>query len=75
MHGYAWNCRWLSRVIPTRLAEEIHQDILAYVHTMKLYNLRGGSGFQHLMEDLDERAAIRSDGRVKRVLVRSMILE
>jgi len=57
------------------IAEEIHQDILAYVHTMKLYNLRGGSGFQHLMEDLNERAAIRSDGRVKRVLVRSFILE
>lgn len=57
------------------VAEEIHQDILAYVHTMKLYNLRGGSGFQHLMEDLNERAAIRSEGRVKRVLVRSFILE
>jgi len=57
------------------VAEEIHQDILAYVHTLKLYNLRGGSGFQHLMEDLNERAAIRSDGRVKRVLVRSFILE
>lgn len=57
------------------VAEEIHQDILAYVRTIKLYNLRGGSGFQHLMEDLNERAAIRSEGRVKRVLVRSFILE
>lgn len=57
------------------VAEEIHQDILAYVHTMKLYNLRGGSGFQHLLEDLNERAAIRSEDRVKRVLVRSFILE
>lgn len=57
------------------VAEEIHQDILAYVRTIKLYNLRGGSGFQHLMEDLNERAAIRSEGKVKRVLVRSFILE
>lgn len=57
------------------LAEEIQQDILAYVHTMRLYNLRGGSGFQHLMEDLNDRASIRSEGRVKRVLVRSFILE
>jgi flagellar FliL protein len=57
------------------MAEAIHQDILAYVHTMKLYNLRGGSGYQHLIEDLQERAAIRSEGRVKRVLVRSFILE
>lgn len=59
----------------TTLAQEVHQDIIAYVHTMKLYNLRGGSGYQHLMEDLGERAAIRTEGRVKRVLVRSLILE
>lgn len=57
------------------LAQEVHQDIIAYVHTMKLYNLRGGSGYQHLIEDLNERAAIRTEGRVKRVLVRSLILE
>lgn len=57
------------------MAEDIHQDILAYVHTMKLYNLRGGSGYQHLMQDLGERAAIRSQGEVRRVLVRSLILE
>ena len=59
----------------TMLAQDVHQDIIAYVHTMKLYNLRGGSGYQHLIEDLEERAAIRTEGRVKRVLVRSMILE
>lgn len=57
------------------MAQEVHQDIIAYVHTMKLYNLRGGSGYQHLIEDLGERAAIRTEGRVKRVLVRSLILE
>jgi flagellar FliL protein len=57
------------------LAQDVHQDIIAYVHTMKLYNLRGGSGYQHLIEDLGERAAIRTEGRVKRVLVRSLILE
>ncbi|MFZ2099991.1 MAG: flagellar basal body-associated FliL family protein [Oricola sp.] len=57
------------------LSQEIQQDILAYVRTMKLYNLRGGSGYQHLIEDLNDRAAIRSEGRVKRVLVRSFILE
>ena len=57
------------------LAQEVHQDMIAYVHTMKLYNLRGGSGYQHLIEDLEERAAIRTEGRVKRVLVRSLILE
>ena len=61
--------------VETSISELVHQDILAYVHTLKLYNLRGGSGFQHLLEDLNERAAIRSEGKVKRVLVRSFILE
>lgn len=58
-----------------QLAQDVQQDILAYVHTMKLYNLRGGSGYQHLIEDIQERAAIRSEGRIRRVLVRSLILE
>ncbi|TCD16202.1 flagellar basal body-associated FliL family protein [Oricola cellulosilytica] len=57
------------------MADEIHQDILAYVRTLRLYNLRGGSGYQHLMDDLQERAAIRSKGHVRRVLVRALILE
>ena len=30
---------------------------------------------QHLIEDLQDRAAIRTEGKVKRVLVRSLILE
>lgn len=57
------------------LGEEIHQDIMAYLRTMKLYNLQGGSGYQHLIEDLNSRAATRSEGRVERVLVRTFILE
>jgi flagellar FliL protein len=75
----AWIRMELSLVFTEKadqeVAMEVHQDILAYVHTMKLYNLRGGSGYQHLIEDLQERAAIRTEGRVKRVLVRSLILE
>lgn len=59
----------------SQMAQDVQQDILAYVHTMKLYNIRGGSGYQHLIEDLEERAAIRTEGRVRRVLVRSLILE
>lgn len=57
------------------LSEEIHQDILAYAHTMKLYNLEGASGYQHLVQDLEERASLRSKGRVKKILIRTLILE
>lgn len=57
------------------LTDTIHQDILAYIRTIKMHQMEGPSGFLHLKADLDERAAIRSDGLAKKVLVRTMILE
>ena len=53
----------------------IHQDLLAYVRTVKLHQLAGASGFQHFKSDLEERAAIRSEGHVKRVLIKTMLFE
>ncbi|MGO4832410.1 flagellar basal body-associated FliL family protein [Rhizobiaceae sp. 2RAB30] len=57
------------------LADAIQQDILAYVRTVKLMQVQGASGYQHLKSDLAERAAIRSKGLVKDVLVRTMLFE
>ncbi|RWH72752.1 flagellar basal body-associated FliL family protein [Mesorhizobium sp.] len=57
------------------VTEQIHQDLLAFVRTMKLHQIEGASGYQHLKADLDERAALRSGGHVKQILVRTMLLE
>jgi flagellar FliL protein len=57
------------------LADTIQQDLLAFMRTVKLHQIEGASGFQHLKADLAERAAIRSDGHVKAVLVRTLIFE
>ncbi len=57
------------------MTEQIHQDLLAYVRTLKLHQIEGASGYQHLKADLDERATLRSGGHVKQVLVRTMLLE
>ena len=57
------------------IADAIHQDILAYLRTVKLHQIDGASGFQHLKTDLEERAAIRSDGRVIRILIRTFLFE
>lgn len=57
------------------LAELVHQDLLAYLRTVKARQIDGPSGFQHLRSDLDERARIRSDGKVKHVLIRTMLFE
>ncbi|WP_192254977.1 flagellar basal body-associated FliL family protein [Mesorhizobium silamurunense] len=60
---------------PPEMTEQIHQDLLAYVRTLKMHQIEGASGYQHLKADLDERAALRSGGHVKQVLIRTMLLE
>jgi flagellar FliL protein len=60
---------------PQELIETIHQDLLAYLRTVKLHQVEGASGFQHLKADLEERAKIRSDGHVKQFLIRTLLFE
>jgi len=57
------------------MARAIGQDILAYIRTVKLAEVEGPSGFQHLREDLEERASVRSGGRVKKILIRTLLFE
>lgn len=57
------------------LADTIQQDLLAFLRTVKLHQIEGASGFQHLKADLAERAAIRSKGHVKAVLIRTLLFE
>ena len=57
------------------LIESIHQDLLAYLRTVKLHQVEGASGFQHLKADLEERAKIRSGGHVKQFLIRTLLFE
>ena len=57
------------------LAEEIHQDILAYMRTVSLQQIEGPRGFQYLRDDIQERAGLRSQGKVSRVMFRTMVVE
>ena len=57
------------------LAEDIHQDILAYVRTVSLQQIEGPRGFQYLRDDLQERVAVRSKGKVSRVMFRTLVIE
>jgi flagellar FliL protein len=57
------------------VADEIHQDLLAYLRTVKLHQIDGPSGFQHLRSDLEERASIRSGGKVSKILIRTLLFE
>jgi flagellar FliL protein len=57
------------------LADAIHQDLLAFVRTIKMHQIEGASGFQHLKADLGERASIRSGGHAKSILIRTLLFE
>jgi flagellar protein FliL len=57
------------------VAEAVHQDLLAYLRTVKSHQIEGPSGYQHFRADLVERADIRSAGTVRDILVRTLILE
>jgi flagellar FliL protein len=59
----------------TELTQQIHQDILAYMRTVTLQQIQGGSGFRHLKADLDERVRVRSNGLATDLMIRTLLFE
>jgi flagellar FliL protein len=57
------------------LSAQITEDIVAFLRTVSLTQLQGASGFQHLREDLNDRVRVRSGGKVRDLVVQSMIIE
>ncbi len=60
---------------PDVLAGEIAEDILAYLRTLSLEQIEGPSGLLHLHEDLNDRVAIRSDGRVRELVIETLVVQ
>lgn len=60
---------------PTVLAARIGDDIIAFVKTLSLVQLQGASGLQNLREDLNERAALRSQGAVREVIIEALVTQ
>ena len=57
------------------ILEKIHQDLFAYMRTVKLHHVEGPSGYNNLRAELSERAVVRSGGAAKAVLVRTLVFE
>lgn len=57
------------------VAAKIGDDMLAFVKTLTVAQLQGSSGLQHLREDLNERAAVRSDGRVRELMIEMLVVQ
>ncbi|WP_337266095.1 flagellar basal body-associated FliL family protein [Oryzifoliimicrobium ureilyticus] len=58
-----------------KLAEDIHQDIMAYIRTVTLQQIQGPRGFQYLKDDIQERVDLRAQGRVSKVMFRTFVVE
>ena len=57
------------------LAAKINDDIVAFVKTLTVANLQGPSGLQALREDLNERAAVRSEGKVREIIIEALVVQ
>jgi flagellar FliL protein len=49
--------------------------MVAYVRTITLAQLEGASALEHLREDLNERAALRTDGAVSEVVIQTLVVQ
>ena len=57
------------------LLGEIAEDIIGYLRTVPMSDLEGPSGFLHLREDLNDRARIRSGGKIRELIIQALVLE
>ncbi len=59
----------------TLLAARINDDIVTFLKTLTVAGLQGPSGLQALREDLNERAAVRSDGKVREIIIEALVVQ
>jgi flagellar protein FliL len=60
---------------PDQTAAQITNDLVAYLKTLSAAQLQGGSGLQHLREDLNDRVATRTEGHVREVVIETMVVQ
>ena len=60
---------------PDVLARQIADDILAFLTTVTSSQIEGASGLQHLREDLNDRAKVRSEGRVRELIIETLVVQ
>jgi flagellar protein FliL len=58
-----------------RLIHEISQDTLVYLRSVTPGQIEGPTGLAFLLEDLEERAKVRSNGKSIGLLLRSFVIE
>ena len=57
------------------LAAQISEDMVSYLRTLSPAQIEGARGLQYLREDLNERAAIRSSGKVRELIIETLVIQ
>ena len=60
---------------PETTAARIGDDILAYVRTVTLKQLEGPIGLETIRADLNDRAVTRSEGKVRELVLRTLVVQ
>jgi flagellar protein FliL len=60
---------------PEAVAGQIGDDVLAYLRTLSLHQLEGPIGLENIRQDLNERAATRSGGKVHAFVIRTLVVQ
>jgi flagellar FliL protein len=60
---------------PEAIASQIGDDALAYLRTVSLHQLEGPIGLENIRQDLNERAAARSGGKVHAFVIRTLVVQ
>jgi flagellar FliL protein len=57
------------------VAARIGEDVVAFLRTTSLAQIEGGAGMQHLREDLNERVMTRSSGKVREIIIETLVVQ
>ena len=78
----AW-IRMEASIVTDKLTEEegfaltakVGEDIVSYLRTLTPTQIEGARGLQYLREDLNERAVIRSSGKVRELIIETLVVQ
>lgn len=57
------------------LTAKVGEDIVSYLRTLTPNQIEGARGLQYLREDLNERAVTRSGGKVRELIIETLVVQ
>lgn len=64
-----------SEPLPKETTDQIHEDFMAFFHTMRLEDLEGGSSYNDLKAELVARANTRAGGSIEAIYFKTFLFE